>query len=138
MKGAIYMEKKILIIDDNQDYADSIKIILESAKYKVDVATSSDIATKKLEAEAPDLVILDIMMQKGAEGLIISRKLKKDPRLSKVPVIMLTSITKQTGFRFIEKDPRDKRFLPVEEFIEKPVLPNILLNKIKALLEKTL
>jgi DNA-binding response OmpR family regulator len=130
------MERKILIIDDNVDFADSIKIILESANYKVDVANSVDEADKKLKDNVPDMIVLDVIMQKGAEGIIFSRKLKKDSRLNKVPVIMLTSMTKQTGFKFVEKDPRNPVFLPVDEFLEKPVAPGVLLDKVKKLLEK--
>ena len=127
--------KKVMIIDDNLDFAEAIKTILESGgPYTAEVATSTKEATGKLEKEIPDLIILDIIMQKGAEGIILSKKFKKDPRLSNVPIIMLTSITKQTGFRFIADDPRHPRFLPVEEFVEKPVPPKELLAKVEKLL----
>jgi len=129
-------KKKILIIDDNLDFAEAIKTILENGPYIAEVATSTKEAVGKLEKEIPDLMILDIIMQKGAEGIILSKKFKKDPRLSKVPIIMLTSVTKQTGFRFIKDDPRHPQFLPVEEFIEKPVPPNELLTKVEKLLSE--
>ncbi len=127
-------EKKILIVDDNLDYAESIKTIVESGPYTADVATSSKQAVDILEKEVPDLIILDVLLQKGAEGIILSRKFKKDPKLKQVPIIMLTSMTKQTGFKFISQDPRHPHFLPVEEFVEKPVTPKDLLAKIKKLL----
>lgn len=129
-------EKKILIIDDNLDFAEAIKTILNSAKYNVRIATSSDETMKKLADELPDVIILDILMQKGAEGILLSRKFKKDPKLNKIPIIVLTSITKQTGFKFIEDDPRDAKFLPVELFVEKPIPPDELLKKIEALLSQ--
>jgi len=126
--------KKIFIIDDNVDYSDAIKLILESDQYTVDVANSSLVAQEKLSKELPDLIILDIMMQKGAEGVLLARKFKKDPRLSKIPILMLTSITKQTGFEFHADDPRDDRYLPVDVFIKKPIAPKELLATVRSLL----
>ncbi|MFC2145989.1 response regulator [Acidobacteriota bacterium] len=126
-------EKKILIVDDNLDYAEAIKTIVESGPYCAEVATSSKQAVEILDKEIPVLIILDVLLQKGAEGIILSRKFKKDPRLKQVPIIMLTSMTQQTGFKFISEDPRHPHFLPVEEFIEKPVAPKDLLAKIDKL-----
>jgi len=127
-------KRKILIIDDNVDFAGAIKAILESGPYAVEMANSTEEADRKLEGEPPDLIILDILMQKGAEGIILSRKLKKDPNLGKIPIIMLTSVTKQSGFRFIEDDPRHSNFLPVDEFMEKPVSPADLFSRIEKVL----
>jgi CheY-like chemotaxis protein len=127
-------EKKILIVDDNLDYAEAIKTIVESGPYCADVATSSKQAVEKLDKEIPALIILDVLLQKGAEGIVLSRKFKKDPKLKQVPIIMLTSMTQQTGFKFISEDPRHPHFLPVEEFMEKPVTPKDLLAKIEKLL----
>ncbi|UCH93217.1 MAG: response regulator [Candidatus Aminicenantes bacterium] len=126
-------EKKILIVDDNLDYAEAIKTIVESGPYCAEVATSSKQAVDILDKEIPALIILDVLLQKGAEGIILSRRFKKDPKLKHVPIIMLTSMTQQTGFKFIKEDPRHPHFLPVEEFIEKPVAPNDLLAKIDKL-----
>jgi CheY-like chemotaxis protein len=127
-------QKKILIVDDNLDYAEAIKAIVESGPYDAEVATSSKQAVDMLEKDIPSLIILDVLLQKGAEGIILSRKFKKDPKLKQVPIIMLTSMTQQTGFKFISEDPRHPHFLPVEEFMEKPVAPKDLLAKIEKLL----
>jgi len=129
-------ETKILIIDDDPDYVDGTRMILENASYKVETALSADIAMKKLDKEIPDLILLDILMPKGADGILLSRKLKQDDRLSKVPIIMITSIKEQTGFEFITDDPRHPKFLPVEVFLEKPVPAEELIAKIESLLSK--
>lgn len=128
--------KKIMIIDDNMDFSEAIKTILETDAYDVDIANSTDVALKMLDSKVPDLIILDILMQKGAEGIILARKFKSDPKLSKVPILMLTSIRKQTGFTFIEDDPRNPKYLPVEEFVEKPIPPKELLAKVKKMLSR--
>ncbi len=128
------MSKKILIIDDNVDYSEAIASVLEAGNYEVGIANSSEEAIKVLEEKIPDLIILDIVMQNGAEGVILCRKFKKDPRLSKVPILMLTSITKQTGFSFNSDDPRHERYLPVDVFLEKPVAPRLLLEEVGKLI----
>ncbi len=128
-------KKKILIIDDNPDFADAVKVTLETGgPYVAKVVNSAEEAVEKLEEELPDLMILDIIMQEGAEGIILSRKFKKDARLKNVPIIMLTSITKQTGFKFNKNDLKDKKFLPVDEFMEKPVPPQQLLLRVEKLI----
>lgn len=129
-------ETKILIVDDDPDYVDGTRMILESASYKVETALSADMAMRKLDKEIPDLILLDIVMEKGADGILLSRKLRQDDRLSKVPIIMITSIREQTGFEFIADDPRHPKFLPVEVFLEKPVPADELIAKIESLLSK--
>jgi|GEM_PF-75725 len=128
-------EKNILIVDDDPDFVDATRRILEDASYRVQTALSGDEALEALDASVPDLIILDIMMQKGADGIILSRRFKKDERLNKVPILVLTSITEQTGFSFIG-EPRHPRFFPVEEFMEKPVPAQELLAKIDEMLSK--
>lgn len=129
-------KKSVLVIDDNVDFADALKVILESGPYKVEVANSTQEAGRKLGVGPPDLIILDILMQKGAEGIVLSRTLKKDPVLGGVPIIILTSVTKQSGFRFVESDPCHPQFLPVDEFLEKPVAPADLLACVARVLAK--
>jgi len=130
------MAGRILIIDDNIDYSEAIKTILEGEKYEVRIANSSDDAIRKLEGAIPDLIILDIVMQKGAEGILLSRRIKRDPRWSRIPILMLTSITRQTGFHFSEGDPRDPKYLPVDAYAEKPIAIPALLEKVNHLISQ--
>jgi DNA-binding response OmpR family regulator len=127
---------RILIVDDDPDFVDATRRILEGASYKVETALSGDEATEALSKSVPDLIILDIMMQKGADGIMLSRKFKKDDRLARVPILVLTSITEQTGFSFIG-EPRHPRFFPIEEFMEKPVPAADLLAKIEQMLKRS-
>ena len=66
-------EKKLLIIDDDPDFAEGIKIILESAKYKVDVAYNPKDGYQVLQSRPYDMLLLDIMMGRGAERTQIKR-----------------------------------------------------------------
>ena len=120
----------ILIIDDDPDFVEIAKAILEAKQYEVMFAYSPEEGLAKLEEEMPDVIILDVMMGKGAEGFIFARNLRKDPRFAKIPILMLTSMREQTGFDFPGERIHSK-FLPVDDYIEKGVEPQILLEKIE-------
>ena len=125
---------KILLIDDDADIVEAVKIVLESKGYNVITANEGDAGYKKAETERPDLVILDVMMKTKDQGFQVSYKLKNNPELSKIPILMLTSVGRETGFRFNKETDAD--YLPVEEFIEKPIKPHKLLVKIDKLLKE--
>ena len=91
---------KILVIDDDADIVEAVKIVLESKGYAIITANEGDAGYKKAEAERPDLVILDVMMKTKDQGFQVSYKLKNNPELSKIPILMLTSVGRETGFRF--------------------------------------
>jgi CheY-like chemotaxis protein len=114
--------QKILIIDDDPDYVDGITSILNKDGIE---------ALKTLKY---DLLLLDIMMGRGAEGVMVARKISKDPVLREIPVLIITGIREQIAFLF-PGQPVHPRFLPVDELIEKPVDPDLLLEKVSALLE---
>ncbi len=125
--------KSILIVDDDPDFVHGIRLILESANYRVEAAHSPKDGFAALEKGAFDLVILDVMMGRGAEGIIAARKMKKQKELTIPPILMLTGIKEQTGFFFIG-DPKHETFLPVDGFLEKPVDRAVLLKEVERLL----
>ncbi|MHC4559980.1 MAG: response regulator [Planctomycetota bacterium] len=120
----------ILIIDDDPDFVEITKAILETKQYNVRFAYDPDEGFAKLEEETPDAIILDVMMGKGAGGFIFARKIRKDPRFAKIPILMLTSMREQTGFDFPGERIHDK-FLPVDDYIEKGIEPHLLLEKVE-------
>ena len=126
---------KILIIDDDNDFLEATKIILESRNYEVISADNTKDGLLLLENKNPDLLILDIMMENKAAGIIISRQVRKNPKFKKLPILMLTSMREQTGF-FFPDEPKHSRFLPINELLEKPAPPEILLEKVEKLLMK--
>ena len=125
----------ILIIDDDPEFVEITKGILETKQYKVSCAYDANEGFSRLEEHIPDAIILDIMMGKGAEGFIFARKIRKDPRFAKIPILMLTSMRDQTGFDF-PGEPIHSKFLPVDEYIEKPFEPQVLFEKIELQLAK--
>lgn len=127
---------KILIIDDDNDFIEATKLVLKSRNYKVISADNTKEGLLLLENENPDLLILDIMMENKAAGIIISRHLRKNPKFQKLPILMLTGMREQTGF-FFPSEPKSDKYLPVNEFLEKPPPPEILLEKVEKLLIKS-
>jgi DNA-binding response OmpR family regulator len=123
----------ILLVDDDPDFVEITKAILETKQYQVRSAQDPDEGSAKLEEEIPDLLILDIMMGKGAGGFVLARKIRKDSRFDQVPILMLTSMTEQTGFD-IPGDRINEKFLPVDDYVEKGIKPNELLEKVERLL----
>ncbi len=120
----------ILIFDDDPDFVKVTKVLFESRRYDVRCAYNPEEGFARLEESPPDAIILDIMMGKGADGFIFARKVRKDHRFDKIPILMLTSMHEQTGFDFPGQRIHPK-FLPVEEYIEKGVDPQVLLEKVE-------
>jgi DNA-binding response OmpR family regulator len=127
-------QKKLLIIDDDPDFVDGIKSILISANYSVDTAYNPKDGMQALLKGNYDLLLLDIMMGRGAEGIMIARKLRKDPKLVEMPVLIITGIREQMAFLF-PGGAVHPRFVEIDELVEKPIEPQLLLDKVSALLK---
>ena len=128
-------DPSILIADDDPDFVEITKAILETKQYQVRSAQDPDEGFAKLEKEIPDLLILDVMMGRGAGGFVLARKIRKDSRFDRMPILMLTSMTEQTGFSFPGECISDK-FLPVDDYIEKGLKPDAFLEKVEQQLAK--
>lgn len=120
----------ILIIDDDPDSVKATQAILEDRKYKVRSACDAVEGLARLEEEGADVIILDVMMRECAEGFVFARRIKKENRFSKIPILMLTGMQDATGFYF-PVAPIHRKFLPVDEYLEKPVEPEVLLETIE-------
>ncbi len=126
---------KILIIDDDPDIVESMKVILEFKNYQVNVARTGEEGLKKVRAGKPDLIILDVMMETGDKGFEVARELKGDPRYKDTPILMLTAIKEKTGLDF-GKEAGDEHWLPVDDYCDKPLHPEELISKVETLLNK--
>ena len=125
---------KILIVDDDPDIVEAMRVVLESKKYEVAVALSGEEGLTMARSERPDLIILDVMMETGSAGFEVSRKLNADQGLRKIPILMLTAIKEKTGVGF-SRESGDDAWLPVDEYLEKPLKPDVLIAKVEALLK---
>ncbi|MCX6909868.1 MAG: response regulator [Verrucomicrobia bacterium] len=127
-------QKQLLIIDDDPDFAEGIKSILVKANYKVDMAHNPKDGWAALEKNKYDMLLLDVMMGRGAEGIMIARKLGKDAKFRDLPVLIITSIREQMAFLF-PGGAVHPNFVDVDELIEKPVEPKLLLDKVSTLIK---
>ena len=121
---------KILIVDDDPDVVDAAQTVLESVGYQVASASDKDSGMKAVESEQPDLVLLDVMMNEPDDGIAMAQDLRR-AKWNK-PILMMSSISKVTGMEY----GKDNEVTPVDDFVEKPVKPADLIEKVKALLSK--
>jgi two-component system alkaline phosphatase synthesis response regulator PhoP len=127
-------QKKLIIIDDDPDFVAGIKSVLETANYGVDVAYNPKDGFKALQTKRYDLLLLDIMMGRGAEGVALARKIRKDPLLRELPVLIITGLREQIAFLFPGQSVHP-HFVENDEMLEKPVEPKLLLEKVSSLLK---
>jgi len=125
---------KILIVDDDLHFVKSIRSVLESREYIVDAAHNRESAMEKIENIRPDLILLDIMMDRLDDGFTICYKLKHDPQLRKIPILTISAVTEKTGFKFSPET--DGQYFEADDYIEKPVKPSDLLKRVEKLLKK--
>ena len=130
--------KRIYIIDDDRDIVEAMSIVLKSHGYEVGCQYDERNVVKNLVAEKPDLVILDVMFpQDPTAGFDIAREIKENKATSSIPIIMLSAVNEKGVYAgtFSNSD-RDETWLPVDQFVEKPIQNKQLLQKIKTVLEK--
>ncbi len=119
---------RILIIDDDADIVEAMRVVLEKRGYQVIIAVDGNEGLDKARAEKPDAIILDVMMP-GLDGFEVARELKGDPQTKHISILMLTAIKDKTGFDF-QKETSDPDWLPVDDYCNKPLDYEILLEKI--------
>jgi two-component system, OmpR family, alkaline phosphatase synthesis response regulator PhoP len=122
----------ILLIDDDKDFVEATKVVLESKPYEVITAYNGSDGLKQAKTEKPDLIILDVIMP-VKDGFNAAEELKKDPELQKVPVIMLTSFADRRGETNLSVS--QGLALDTEDYIDKPVSPEELLKRVEKLLK---
>jgi two-component system alkaline phosphatase synthesis response regulator PhoP len=126
-------KKKILIVEDDPDFVAPIKLVLESENYRVDVASDGVQALEKVKAEKPNLIILDIVMDKK-DGFQVCSELKGNREYSDIPVIVVTAISQQWSSTNLSREMGLN--LEAEDFLQKPVDPAKLLQLVKKYLGK--
>ncbi len=123
------LTKKIMIIDDDIDLVEAMRLTLESAGFEVVDAQEGAKGFEKIKEENPDLIILDVMMGTQDEGFHVAYRLRSDAETADIPIIMLSAVNQETGFGFDKE--KDQDFLPVNEFLDKPVDPDLLIETVK-------
>jgi chemosensory pili system protein ChpA (sensor histidine kinase/response regulator) len=117
---------KVLVVDDDPDFVKVTTRVLEKAGHEVTSAPNGAKAIQAMRQDAPDVVLLDIMMSYILDGLDVSREMAEDPTLKDIPVIMVTSLTGVKGSGMFPTD----EYVPVDEWLSKPVDPETLLARV--------
>ncbi len=123
---------RILVVDDDPDFVEITRTILEANDYVVSTAANGDQALKAMREELPDLVLLDVMMSSILDGLNLSHVISEDPALRQVPIIMISSIADSPAAGMFPTD----EYVPIDTWISKPVQPDDLLKKVAQFIKK--
>ncbi len=126
------MAKRILIVDDDRDYGDALRIVLENQGYAVTHVLNIRDGQQALTGERPDLIILDVMMDRHTDGFDFCYDLKHDEILRTIPVMMVTAVTEKTGFKFSPEN--DGEYLQAEAYVSKPIPIAELLSRVNRMI----
>jgi CheY-like chemotaxis protein len=121
---------KILVVDDDPDFVEATRIVLEKAAHQVISAASGNEGLKRVKEDQPDLVILDVIMDTVLDGLSMSQRMHDAVELRHVPVIMVTSIANTDYAALFPTD----EYIHISAFLSKPVAPGELIRQVNRLL----
>ena len=123
--------KTILIVDDDPDLQKGQKLFLESRGYEVLTAGSTEEGLDLLKRSAPDLILVDLMMEHYDAGFVFCAKVREDPDLAEVPIIMQTSAGEKLGFTPDSYDEKARSWMKADRILAKPVPLEDLLRTIE-------
>ncbi len=118
---------KILIVDDDPDFLQISRTILQAEGYQVVEAANGTQALRMLREEKPDLMLLDVMMSTTLEGVDVCREVRSYPGMKDVPIIMISSIATT---EYAADFPDDEQ-IPIDTWLSKPIQPAVLLKTIR-------
>lgn len=127
----------ILIVEDDPDLVAAARLLLERRGYRVSSAGDALEAKRKVESERPRLILLDIMLPNGTEGFHFVWYLRDhpDPRLRATPIVVVSAIHRTVDLRLFPEEPDGEyapgEFLPVQAFLDKPVVPSELVREVE-------
>jgi len=124
---------KILIVDDDPDFREFVRIVLERHGYRVLEAPNAPSGLALMRDELPSLVLLDAMMSYELAGIGTIRAVRSDPQLAYIPLILISAVLSEDEDRFL---PADERSM-VDRFLSKPISPDELLAQVGDLLKET-
>jgi DNA-binding response OmpR family regulator len=123
---------KILVVDDDPDFVEATRLVLERSGYYVISAADGDKGLDKVRQERPDLVILDVIMKTVLDGLYMSQQMAGNAAQAGIPILMVTSIANSDYAALFPTD----EYIHIDEFVTKPIAPKDLLERVARLLVK--
>jgi CheY-like chemotaxis protein len=124
------MVSKILMVDDDADFLDACRNVLEAAGYEVECETVEELVLDRARRFGPDLVILDVLMSRETSGFDLADHMQDEPALATVPIVFLTGYFRRKGLTESEADVI-RRWKNVRQVLDKPVKPSVLLEAIR-------
>lgn len=126
---------RILVVEDDKDTAEAMKVALESEGYVVRVTGDPVDGVSRASMELPDLIILDVMFgdRQHTKGFDIAVKMKVLKDTARIPILMVSAVNARNPTHKFRPET-DGEYLPVDDFIDKPAQPEELLGKVKELL----
>ena len=124
---------KILVVDDDPDFVEIVRLVLQAEGHSVETASNGDMALRVMLASRPDLILLDVMMTGVIDGVHVAHTMSENAELSRIPVIMVSSIINSP---MADMFPTDE-YIPIDDWISKPVQPDALIAKVGKLLAST-
>lgn len=122
---------KILVVDDDPDFVEATRIVLEREGYMILSAADGAEALGKIADDTPDLIILDVIMSTVLDGLSVSQELSAHAETKDIPIVMITSIANTD---YAELFPTDEH-VHLDTFLVKPVAPDRLIKEVNRLLD---
>ncbi len=128
-------ERRVLLVDDDADFTDAVRLTLEAHGCRVFVAHTREEALQTLRQERVDVAVLDMMMDEPDAGAMLAHSLRRQPELKDIPVVLVTSVREKTGYGPAPGAPEPREWLGVDAWLDKPVSPQALLDTIEGLLD---
>jgi CheY-like chemotaxis protein/anti-sigma regulatory factor (Ser/Thr protein kinase) len=111
---------KVLVVDDDPDFLEQERIMLEGMGFVVVTAERSDEALEVSDREIPDAFVLDLMMERADSGARLARQLRRDPRFRRSPIVILTAVVDETGFEFSRNPKEVLEWMKADAWFDKP------------------
>jgi DNA-binding response OmpR family regulator len=127
-------QPKVLVVDDDPDILDAITTVLSTQPYDIEQARDGVECLEKVRQQIPDLIVLDLLMPKK-DGFAVVRELRDNPKYARVPVLILTSVREDASRRRYELETG--LAMDVQDYVEKPISPIDLLERVESLLRRS-
>jgi CheY-like chemotaxis protein len=122
---------KILFVDDDRDFLAAQTAFFGGRGYEVVTVDRVEGALEKISQERPDVIVLDLMMEHYDSGFVLGRKIRQDPAMSNVPIIMLSGVASETGHKFAGDTAALKDWIKLDGFLDKPVTGRQLIKVVE-------
>ena len=126
----------VMVVDDDKDFTDAVSKVMRDSGYEVKAFNDTNEVMESVEERMPDIIILDVMFpEDSSAGFDFARNMRNNKYFRDIPILMLTAVNKMYPFGFDKRDI-DDQWMPVTDFLEKPIDFNVLRTKVSTLLEK--